>query len=101
MNSAIVTFKTDQITKYQVKKVADDLGMSLSSILNGYLRELIRNRTVHFEARSYEPSDYLVEAIKEAEEDRKNGWVSPSFDNAEDSLKWLDDPNRKYVRDLQ
>ena len=37
-----------------------------------------------------EPSDYLIEAIKEAEIDRDRGDVY-SFDDSKDALKFIDD----------
>ena len=44
-----------------------------------------------------EPSEYMIQALKEAEADKK---ISPTFDNAEDATAWLKDENRKY-EDLQ
>lgn len=101
MKSAVITLKTDPAVKVKAKKVAADLGFSLSAILNGFLVEFIHNKEIHFGERAEEPSEYLKEAIRGAEEERKAGWVSPAFDNAADAVAWLDNPNRKYVRDLQ
>ena len=43
-----------------------------------------------------EPSDWLINELKESEKDRKKGHTSPAFDNAEDAIAWLNDPNAKY-----
>lgn len=51
--------------------------------------------------KNEEPSKYLKKALKVSAEELKNGWVSPPFDNVKDSIAWLNDPKRKYVRDLQ
>ncbi len=48
-----------------------------------------------------EPSDYLIQVLKESEEDRLAGWTSPAFENTEDAVAWLHDPNRKYDYQIQ
>mgnify|MGYP001619440641 CR=1 FL=1 len=101
MKSAIITLKIDPAVKVKAKKVASDLGFSLSAVLNGYLVEFIHNKEIHFGNRAEEPSEYLKKVLRESEEDYKNCLVSPAFDNAGDAIAWLDNPNRKYVRDLQ
>ncbi|MBU0570093.1 hypothetical protein KKB40_04960, partial [Patescibacteria group bacterium] len=72
---------------------------SLSSLINGYLRSLVKTKTIHFSLQDEEPSELLIKAIKEAEEDRNAGRVSPSFDNAKDAIAWLDNPKRKYMNE--
>ena len=101
MKSAIITLKTDPIVKTKAQKVAADLGCSLRAVLDGFLVEFIHKKEIHFGDRAEEPSEHLKEMIRESEEDYKNGWVSPAFDNAGDAVDWLDNPNRKYVRDFQ
>lgn len=43
------------------------------------------------------PSETLIRDIKEAEEEIKRGDVSPTFNNTEDAIRWLDDKNRKCI----
>lgn len=45
---AIINIKVDPIVKKKVQKVAHDLGMPLSTIINAYLRQLIYTKEVHF-----------------------------------------------------
>ncbi len=40
-------------------------------------------------AQEEEPSEYLIEAIKDAEDALKKGKASPVFDNAKDAIAWL------------
>lgn len=100
MQTAVVNFKTEPVIKTKAQKVARELGFSLGSLLDGYLRQLIRSKTVHFDA-SEQPSEYLVQSLKEVEKEIKEGWVSPSFDNTGDAIAWLDNPKRKYVNQLR
>ncbi len=97
MKTAVINIKTDPKVKAGAQKIASELGFSLSSLINGYLRQLMKTKSVSFSLISEEPSEYLIKAIREAEEDRQAGRVSPSFDNAKEATAWLNDPKRKYV----
>ena len=85
----MITLKVDPKVKADAKQVADDLGFSLSSLMNGFLKELIYNREINF-SRKEEPSDYLIEAIREAEEERKKGNYY-SFEDSQKAIDFLDD----------
>lgn len=100
MNSAVVNVKVEPEIKEQAQKVAEELGFSLSAVIKAYLKELIRTKTVSFTARE-EPTDYLLNALKESEKDIKAGRVSPTFDNAEDAINWLNDSERRYENQIQ
>jgi len=98
MNTAVINVKVDPKVKVGAQKVASDLGFSLSALINGYLKSLIKTKTVHFSlTEKEEPSEYLIKALKESEEDRKTGRVSPSFDNSKDAIKWLNDPKARFI----
>ena len=100
MNTAVINIKTNPTTKKEAQKVAEELGLSLSGIINGFLKHLVRTKSVAFSV-SEEPTQYLLDSLKESEQNIKDGWVSPAFDNAEDALKWLKDPKAKYERQLR
>ncbi len=94
MKNVVVNIKTDFETKQRAKKVAEELGFSLSSLANAYFKTLIKTKAIYFSVNpKEEPSDYMVQALKEAEEDKK---MSPVFDNAKDAIFWLKDKKRKY-----
>ena len=99
MKTAVINIKTDPKVKAGAQEVASELGFSLSSLINGYLRQLVKTKTVNFSLVSEKPNELLIKAIREAEEDRDAGRVSPSFDNAKSASAWLNDPNRKYVNE--
>ncbi len=89
MNTASILIKIDPQVKMEAQKVAEAMGLSLTSVINRYLKHFITAKTITFSARNEEPSEYLLQAIKEAKEDLKTGKASPTFDNAEDAIKWL------------
>ena len=100
MNTAVINIKTEPQVKKQAQVVAGEMGISLSSLINGFLRHLIKTKTITFTARE-EPSPWLIQALKESREDIEKGFVSPIFDNIEDEIAWLNNPKRKYVNQIR
>jgi antitoxin component of RelBE/YafQ-DinJ toxin-antitoxin module len=86
MNSATIFFKTDPKVKEEASETAAKLGFSLSSLLNAYLREFVRTKTVNFSAKELEevPNDRAIARMKEAEEDFRAGRVI-SFASGEEA----------------
>ena len=72
MNTAVINIKTEPQVKKKAQVVAEEMGISLSSLINGFLRHLIKTKTVTFTARE-EPSPWLIQALKESKEDIKRG----------------------------
>jgi len=101
MKTAVINIKVEDRLKKDAQRVAKELGFSLSSLINSQLRQVIKTRTITVEAKPLELTDYAKKMLKEAREDIKKGFVSPTFDNAEDAIAWLDDPKRKYVNQLR
>ncbi|KKS65080.1 hypothetical protein A3A14_02445 [Candidatus Daviesbacteria bacterium RIFCSPLOWO2_01_FULL_43_38] len=99
MNTAIVNVKVNPTVKRQAQKVAEDMGLSLSALVNGFLKNLVKTKTVTFTA-SEEPTPYLLRALKESKEDIKAGKVSPTFTNAKDAINWLNKQDKKYARQV-
>jgi len=90
MKTAVINIKTEMELKTQAQAIAADLGFSLSSLVNAFLKEITRTRAISFSlARGEEPSDYLIQTLKESEEDRLAGRYH-SFSNADDAVTFLD-----------
>ena len=89
MNTAVVNIKIDPETKKAAQDVAEKMGVSLSSLIKSYLREVVKTKKTMLSATE-EPSPYFIKMLKKAEEDIKTGRVSPVFDNAKDAIAWLD-----------
>ena len=99
-NTAVINIRTDAGVKTKAKEIAEKLGLSLSGIINAYLRQLIRTKTVSFSV-SEEPSDYLLKSLVQSKKDIKEGFISPAFDNAKEADEWLDNPKAKYENQIQ
>lgn len=89
MYTAVINIKTSPEIKSKAKEVADELGFNLSSLVNAYLKQLIKTKTVVFSTTSEIPSDYMIAMLKKSEREVKEGKVV-SFFNENDALKYLD-----------
>jgi len=94
MNTAVINIKTEPQVKKQAQVVAEKMGISLSSLINGFLRHVIKTKTVTFTARE-EPSPWLIKALKESREDIKAGRLI-SFKDWEEEERYL---NRLIAND--
>ncbi|MFA5995892.1 MAG: type II toxin-antitoxin system RelB/DinJ family antitoxin [Patescibacteria group bacterium] len=103
MATTTMSIKIDAQVKQSAQQIAADLGLSLSGVVNGFLKQFVRTKAVHFSLEEKEiPSPYLIKALRESQEDIAAGRVSPAFDNAEDAIKWLHTPEseQKYANQL-
>lgn len=89
MNTAVINIKTNPQTKSEAQEVARKLGISLSALINGFLKNLIKTKKVEF-SLDERPSKYLINAMKQGEKNYKAGNTSPVFDNIKDNLAWLE-----------
>ncbi len=73
--TTVINFKTDKKIKTKAQKIANDMGLNLSDILNVYLRSFIKKKELHISLNENEsnPSDELLEAIKESRKEYKSG----------------------------
>lgn len=89
MKTAVINVKTDAKVKARAQKIASELGFSLSSLVNGYLRQLIKTKTINLSLSDEEPSELMIMAIKEAERDRDSGSYY-KFSKADEALEFVD-----------
>lgn len=88
MNTAVINIKTEEKVKKQAQIIAQEFGLSLSALINAYLRELIRTQRVEFDLGE-EPSEHLKSIIRRAEENYKKKKYSPAFKKGIEAVKWL------------
>lgn len=85
----VINFKIDKEVKEEAQKLARELGMTLSAIVNAQLRELLRTRELSLSA---EPrmSSYLEKIIEGVEQDRLAGKNITRTKSLEEALAHLD-----------
>lgn len=89
MNTASILIKTDPKVKEKAQKIAEEMGISLTSVINRYLKHFIQTKTITFRADEEHPTEYFDTGLKEAEEDIAAGRVI-SFKNSDDVLEYLE-----------
>lgn len=85
----IINIKSDKDIKEKAQKIAKDLGLPLSTLINAYLRQLIRNEEIHF-STAPKMTKELEETVALARQDlkaKKN--ISPTFSNQKDLNAYL------------
>lgn len=86
----LISIKTDAEVKQGVKKIAEEIGVPLSTIVNAYFKQLLRERRVDF-ALPLRPNKKTTELLRRAHDDYKKGRnVSPVFETAEEMDAYLD-----------
>lgn len=89
MNTASILIKTDPQLKIKAQKIAAKLGLSLTSVINRYLKHFITAETITFSTKEGKPSQYLIDALKQSEADVKARRVI-TFKNRKEELDYLD-----------
>lgn len=89
MNTTSILIKTNPKIKEQAQKIAQDLGISLTSVINRYLKHFIQTKSITFTADEEIPSQYMIESLKQSEEDYKTGKVI-SFKSGKEVHSYLD-----------
>ncbi len=85
----VLNVKTDKEIKEQAQKIAKDIGVPLSTIVNAYLKEFVREKRVTF---SVEPKlrPEVAQLLNRARKDLKaHKNISPNFSSAKDAVAWL------------
>ena len=85
----MLSIKIDPRVKSEAQKIAEDLGFSLSAIVNASLKNLIYTKSVSYSIPEI-PNAMLKKAIREARRDRISGKNSYGpFSTVEDMMKAL------------
>ena len=91
MSTTVMSIKTDREIKEEAQKLAKRLGFPLGTIINAFLRQFIREKTVIFSMEpTYRMSKFLERELKKVEKDIKTGKnISPAFEDVEEAIKYL------------
>lgn len=92
MKTSIINVKTDKDVKRSAQRVAEELGLSLSTVINAYLKQFVRNREIHLTTVPHMSAE-LEEFLGRVEEDiKKKRNFSPAFSSGEEMDRWLNAP---------
>lgn len=81
-----INIKTDSALKKQAEELFADLGMNMSTALNVFLRQAVRENRIPFEITRDVPNAETTKALEDVKANRN---MSPPFDNMEDLVNSL------------
>ena len=82
--------KADTDVKLRAQQIAKDLGIPLSTIINAFLKEFIRNKSICFTTAPRMTNEF-EQILKNIEEDIKNQKnLSPAFKKEKEVIAHLD-----------
>ena len=85
----ILNVKTDNSVKKAAQKIAKEMGVPLSTIVNAQLKQLISERRITLRAPLV-PNARTQDAIDKARKELSKGKnVSPVFEEIDDAIRWL------------
>jgi antitoxin component of RelBE/YafQ-DinJ toxin-antitoxin module len=85
----VLNVKTDVEVKEQAQALAKHLGVPLSVVVNSYLKEFVRSGEFTL-SREPRLKPAVAKRIQKAITETKAGvGISPTFDNVDDALAWL------------
>ena len=89
MAKITINIKADKDVKQKAQKVAERLGMPLSTIINAYLNQFIRTKEIHF----YLEGELKLSVKRRLDQLQKEAMagknLSPAFSNADEAIRYL------------
>ena len=83
-----VNIKIDSDIKHKAQKVAKEMGLSLSSVVNASLTQFARTGELHVSS-ALKMTPYLENLVREAREDYKKGKTYGPFETVEEFIGHL------------
>lgn len=89
MNTASILIKTNPKVKVEAQKTAEEMGISLTSVINRYLKHFITTKSITFTAHNEIPNKHMLNSLKQSEDDYQQGRAI-SFGSEKQALSYLD-----------
>jgi len=89
MNSTLLSIKTDEQTKQDLRDFAAELGISSTAFVNLIIKQALRDRRVVL-STNLEPTPYLEEIMRNADADYRAGHNITHTKNKDEALNHLD-----------
>lgn len=89
MAKVSTTIRTDQDAKKQVQQIFSSLGMDMSTAVNIFFHQVIRNNGLPFEVVMDTPNDETLEAIKEVQRMKADPALGKTYTDVDAMMKEL------------
>ena len=87
MSTSSMNIRMDSDVKNQAQKLFKEFGMDMTTAINVFLRQAIRERSIPFKIQLDIPNAETVAAIQEVQKMKKNAAMNKTYDNVEDMMK--------------
>ena len=87
MATVNTSIKIDEKTKKEAQKLFKDLGLSLSTAINIFLKQAIREKGIPFYINSLPENSELAQAFEEAKQIKENPSNYKSYSSPEEMFK--------------
>ena len=87
MATVNTSIKIDEETKKEAQKLFKDLGLSLSTAINIFLKQAVREKGIPFYINSLPENTELAQAFEEAKQIKKNPSNYKSYSSPEEMFK--------------
>ena len=87
MATVNISIKIDEETKKEAQKLFKDLGLSLSTAIDIFLKQAIREKGIPFYINSLPENSELAQAFEEAKQIKKNPSNYKSYSSPEEMFK--------------
>ena len=88
-----MNIQMDEDVKEQAQRIFSQLGMDMTTAVNVFLRQVIRNNRLPFELRLDTPNEETLAAIREVQEMKKDPSVGKAYTDVDEMMKELCEPN--------
>ncbi len=89
MNTAVIHLKTKKDLKRKVERLAEDLGLTLTGLINLNLSQLVESSELVIALRP-KPNQKTTKRLLRLKQEADAGTnLSPTFTTAEDAVAWL------------
>ncbi len=85
-----VIFKADKKRKEAAQKIAKNMGIPFSAVMNRLMDGFIAQKQITFSEESYEPTPYLKRLLIQGEKDLKTGKNIKTFSSIEEMFADLE-----------
>jgi addiction module RelB/DinJ family antitoxin len=82
----VLNLKIDKTTKTQAANLANEMGLTLSAVVNSFLKNYIRTRTIQLTAEP-KMTPYLEEIIRLANSEQSE--ESKQFTSSKELVNWM------------
>ena len=89
MSSVSMNIRMDKSIKEQAQELFAEFGLDMTTAINMFLRQSIREHRIPFELRINIPNEDTLEAIREVQQMKKNPSLGKSYNNVDDMMKEL------------